>query len=149
MTTAKQDAQALVDEFMPFARQMLAEYREFLPYGGHMKLDGEIVHEGATTGQERSPSQDLIDVLRAAHRKQAEERSIMAACVVYDMRIVPPNRTEKQDAIAFEIDHRGGYSAVVIFPYQFADDGSPVTEAPFAMHGEEAIFPASSGTNQG
>jgi len=141
MSVAKQDAQTLVDEFMPFAQKMLTEYQEFLPFGGHMKLGGEIVHEGATTGEEHSESQDLIDILRSAHRKQAEENSIVAACVVYDIRIVPPNQTEKQDAIAFEIDHWENYSGVVVFPYQLTDDGAPVTEAPFAVRGKSAIFP--------
>ena len=140
MTTPKQDAQTLVDEFMPFARQMLTVYREFHPFGGHMKIDGEIVHEGATTGAEISPSQDLIDILRDAHRTQASEETIRAACIVYDIRTVPPGQTDKQDAIAFEIDHRDDYSAVIIFPYEFAEDGNPATAAPFAVTGQSAIF---------
>lgn len=106
MPTAKEDAQTLVDEFMPFAKQMLVEYQEFLPFGGRMAIDGEIVHVGATTGEERSESQPLIDILREAHRGQARVGLIRASCTVYDIRTVPPNRTEKQDAIAFEIDHR-------------------------------------------
>ena len=147
MTTAKQGAQTLIDEFMPFAKMMLTDYQEFLPFGGHMKLDGEIVHEGATTGEEQSASQDLIDILRSAHRQQAEEQSIVAACIVYDMRIIPPNRTEKQDAIAFEVDHRDGYSGVIVYPYRFAEDNTPITEAPFAIRGESGIFPPSTNNN--
>ncbi|MGJ8697572.1 MAG: hypothetical protein ACSHYF_14740 [Verrucomicrobiaceae bacterium] len=138
--TAKQDAQKLVDEFMPFAKQMLGKHQEFLPYGGRMAIGGEIVHVGATTGEEISESHPLIHILREAHREQAQAGVIRASCTVYDIRTVPPNRTEKQDAIAFEVDHRDDYSRVVIFPYAISDSGEIVTEAPFAVGGEAAIF---------
>jgi len=139
--TAKEDAQSLVDELMPFAKQMLGQYREFLPYGGHMTLDGEIVHEGATTGEERSESKALIDILRNTHRDQAHENSIRAACIVYDMSIIPPNKTVKHDAITFELDHCDDYSGVAVFPYTITDAGDVVTESPFGMRGQQAIFP--------
>lgn len=140
--TAKDDAQSLVDELLPFAKRMLGEYREFLPYGGHMRVDGEIVHEGATTGEERSKSQPLIDILRDAHREQARMGSIRAACIVYDMRIVPPKRTEKQDAIAFELDHRDDYSGVAVYPYTIDDSGAVCIETPFGFRGQGDIFPS-------
>lgn len=138
--TAKDDAQSLVDELMPFAKRMLGEYREFMPYGGHMKLDGEIVYEGATTGEKRSKSQPLIDNLRDAHREQARVGSIRAACIVYDMRIIPPKRTEKLDAIAFELDHRDDYSGVAVYPYTIDDSGSVSIVTPFGFRGQGDIF---------
>lgn len=141
MPTAKEDTQTLVDEFMPFARKMLDKYREFLPFGGRIATDGKIIHEGATTGMERSPSQDLIDILRDEHRKQAIEQSIRASCIVYDISIVPPGCTEKQDAIAFEIDHRDSYSRVIVYPYTISDAGEIMTEAAFAVRGQNNIFP--------
>lgn len=140
MPTAKEDAQALVDEFMPFAGQMLTKHREFFPFGGRMSVDGEITHEIASDGTEQPPSQTLIDLLRQAHRQQAAEREIRAACIVYDIRTIPPGKSEKQDAIAFELDHRDDYSVVVVFPYSFAGDGELQIEAPFASAGDGSIF---------
>ncbi|MEM1085370.1 MAG: hypothetical protein AAGI48_14755 [Verrucomicrobiota bacterium] len=138
--TAKEDAQALVDEFMPFAEEMLAKHREFFPFGGRMSVEGEITHEGASDGIEQPPSQTLIDLLRQAHKQQAAEKEIRAACIVYDIRTIPPGKSEKQDAIAFELDHRDEYSVVVVFPYSFAGDGELQIEAPFASKGDGTVF---------
>ncbi len=140
MSTAEDDAQSLVDELMPFAEQMLTMHREFFPFGGRMSVSGEITHEGASDGTEHPHSQVLIDLLRKAHKQQAEKKEIRAACIVYDIRTIPPNKTEKQDAIAFEIDHRDDYSIVVVFPYSFIGDGELQIEAPFAVAGEGNIF---------
>jgi hypothetical protein len=138
----KADGEAFLDALLPFAEQMLREHREFFPFGGSMKPDGEIVHESSHTGSEHPPSQELIDLLRQAHQKAAAERQIRACAIVYDIRTVPPGRSQKQDAIALAVDHCGGYSAVVIFPYSFGADGELAIEAPFAVQGERAIFPA-------
>ena len=69
----KGDGEKLLDSLLPFAEKMLKEHREFFPFGGHMTLDGEITHEGAYNGSEHPPSQELIDLLRAAHRRDAQE----------------------------------------------------------------------------
>ncbi|SHK00828.1 hypothetical protein SAMN02745181_3018 [Rubritalea squalenifaciens DSM 18772] len=140
MPTAKEDAQALVDEFMPFAELMLTKHREFFPFGGRMSVGGEITHEGASDGTEQPPSQTLIDLLRQAHKQQAAKKEIRAACIVYDIRTIPPGKAEKQDVIAFELDHRDDYSVVVVFPYSFAGGGELQIEAPFASPGDGAIF---------
>ena len=140
MPTAKEDAQSLVDELMPFAKQMLTTHGEFMPYGGHMKLNGEIVHEGATTGEERSRSQPLIDILRSSHSEAARDGRIRAACIVYDILIAPPEQSQKVDAIAFEIDHREEYSAVLFYPYALSGDEVVFVQAAFGGRGQNAIF---------
>ena len=48
MTAAKQNAQTLVDDFMPLGRRMLTEYQEFIPFGGHIKFDGEPLAQRET-----------------------------------------------------------------------------------------------------
>ena len=102
--------------------------------------DGTITHEGAYNGTEQPPSQELIDLLRQAHQKSARAKTLRACATVYDIRTVPPGRTEKQDAIAVAIDHVSGYSAVVIFPYSFGPDNKLQVEAAFAVEGTQEIF---------
>jgi hypothetical protein len=54
---------------------------------------------------------------------------------------IAPGATVKQDAIAVNLDHRGDYSVVVMFPYVFSSSGELVVSAPFASPGARAIFP--------
>jgi len=106
MSQAKNDAQILVDEFMPFAIKMLTEYREFLPYGGHMKSSGEIVHQGASNGEERPKSINLINILRESNLERAKKLEIKASCIVYDTSLESFADIEQDNAIAFELDHK-------------------------------------------
>jgi hypothetical protein len=139
--TAKADGEKLLASLLPFAEQMLQQHREFFPFGGHMSPDGTITHEGAENGTDRPPSQELIDLLRQAHQWNAAAQKIRACATIYDIRTIPPGRTEKQDAIAAAIDHVSGYSAVVIFPYSFDASQKLQIESPFAVEGTHDVFP--------
>jgi hypothetical protein len=140
MNAAKTDAKAVLDVVLPFAHQMLRDYREFLPFGGRMAPDGTIAHVGATTGREHSPSKELIQIMRDAFQREAQSGLLRTSAIVYDIRTVPPGHSEKQDAIAASIDHVSGYSAVIIYPYAFAPGGELNVESPFAVEGDYAIF---------
>jgi len=137
---AKADGEKLLDSLLPFAEQMLQQHGEFFPFGGRMALDGAIIHEGAYNGTEQPPSQELIDLLRQAHQRDAAARTLRACAAIYDIRTVPRDRTEKQDAIAAAIDHVSGYSAVIIFPYSFDAAQKLRVESPFAVEGAHDIF---------
>jgi hypothetical protein len=136
----KADSEALMNSLLPFAHRMLRDHGEFFPFGGYMKSDGEIVWEGATTGAERPPSQELLDILRCEHRRRAVNREIRACATIYDVRVVPPNQEVKKDAIATELDHRTGYTVTVFFPYHFDATGELCIDPPFAHSGLGGIF---------
>lgn len=130
-----------MNDLRPFAERMLREHREFFPFGGRMKLDGTIVWEGAQEeGNEHPQSQTLIDILLDAHQRQANEGQIKACATIYDVRVIPPGKAEKQDAIAIALDHCDGYSVVVFFPYYFGADGELNIEEPFANPGSAVVF---------
>ncbi len=137
---AKDDAQALVDEFITFAEKLLREHGEFYPFGGHMKVDGRIVWEGASDKTEHPRSQPLIEILREAHRNRALNGEIRASCIVYDILAIPPGKEEKQDAIAIEIDHRDSYSVFVVFPYTLTSNGVLDVELPYAVSRHNTTF---------
>jgi hypothetical protein len=136
----KSDAEVLLAEFLPFAEMMLAEHGEFSPFGGRMTLHGEIVWEGASNGRDRPLSQDLIALLRNEHRDLAERGLIKASAILYDVRITPPGCTSKQDAIAVELDHEGGYSAIVYYPYRLDSAAELHVGPPFAHKGANSTF---------
>lgn len=137
---AKADADTLLASLMPFAQHMLEKDREFFPFGGCMAPDGTITHEGAYNGSEHPPSKELIDILRQSHRTAARAKNLRACAIVYDIRTIPPGRTETQDAVAAAIDHVSGYSVIVIFPYSFDAEQELQVEAPFAIEGARDIF---------
>jgi hypothetical protein len=138
---AKADAEKLLDSLMPFAKKMLQERHEFFPFGGKMTHDGKIVCDAAYDGREQPPSQALIDLLRQAHQAEARAQKIRVCAIIYDIRTIPPGRTQKQDAIAAAIDHASGYSVVVVFPYAFDVQKNLQVDSPFAVDGAHDIFP--------
>jgi len=137
---AKADVEQLLGSLLPFAQEMLQQHHEFFPFGGHIAMDGTIEHHGAYDGTEHPPSQTLIDILRQAFQRLAHDRNLRACAIIYDIRTIPPGRTEKQDAIAASVDHVSGYSAVIIYPYVFDAEQKLQVETPFAIEGPHEIF---------
>jgi hypothetical protein len=104
-----------------------------------MMPDGSMQHFAASDGTEHHKSSDLIDLLVAKFREAGHQGKYKATGIVYDVRTIPPGTTEKTDAIAVRLDHRDGYSVVVMIPYRLA--GGELTKGPiFAVKGDAAIF---------
>jgi hypothetical protein len=87
---AHEDLNQLMRELLPFAKQMLAEHGEFLPFGGYVDVGGGITHVGLWTGEEQPPSQEVIDVINAGLRERAERREIRASGLCADVLALPP-----------------------------------------------------------
>jgi hypothetical protein len=137
---AKGECETLMNEMMPLAEKMLSQFREFYPYGGYMKFNGEIVHVGAKEpGTDRPKSKDLIAILKNSFASLAETNQCKATAIVYDVVIPLPGRNRQSDAIQFCLDHVDNYSAEVFFPYQLADH-KIVYEESFAQEGKYEIF---------
>jgi hypothetical protein len=141
LVDAKADVQRLVDSALPFAEQMLRQYQEFHPFGAHIGNDGRIGNDGAYDGDEHPNPADLIELLERSYREDATRKGLRACVILYDVRVVPPGKKEKQDAIAAAVDHRAGLSLVVVYPYRFDANHELQIEAPFTMKGATNIFP--------
>jgi hypothetical protein len=139
-SNAKADAEQLLGSVLPFAEKMLQQHHEFFPFGGHMTPDGKIGLDGTHDGAEHPPSQTLIDQLQQSFQQSARTQNLRSCAIVYDIRTVPPCRTEKQDAIAALVDHVSGYSVVVVYPYKFDGQKKLQVEAPFATEGSYKVF---------
>jgi len=138
--TPKQDCEALMNAVLPFGKQMLLRARELYPFGGTMSVAGEVAQVAGWTGAERPPSRQVIALLNGGFRDGAALGKYRATALVYDIRVVPPGSTEKQDAIAVNLDHREAYSVVVVFPYTFSEAGALKLGSPFAQPGAALIF---------
>jgi hypothetical protein len=140
MKQAKADCEALLSSVFPLAEKMLTEHREFYPYGATMGRDGQINYAGADNGTVRPKSADLIELLKTGYIAGARSGQYEATALVMDTLFTADATTGKTDAIAVALDHRDGYSVMVIYPYRF-EAGRLVIEAPIAQQGAAEIFP--------
>jgi hypothetical protein len=75
----KQESDILINEVLPVAKRMLNEHGEFFPYGGYMKLNGEIVHVGAKDSEtDRPKSKVLISILQNSFKEMTDEKKCKA-----------------------------------------------------------------------
>jgi hypothetical protein len=139
----KHDLEQLLSAVMPFAEQMLMKYGEFIPYGSTVNGDGKIAAVGGDTGDQHPKSQETIDLLRGAFRRQAQAGTIVACALVYDIRTIPPGQSKKTDAVAVNLDHRGGMSIIVIYPYSIENKKVALGKS-WAVKGEGKIFSSGS-----
>lgn len=142
MSSAKQDVEALMNDFIGFAEQMLSEHGEFFPYGAAMKPNGELVSVAGYAGTEQPPSQEIIDLLNDGFVNAARSGEYKATALFYDVRVSLPDDGTKSDAVAVALDHKDNYSAVVLLPYQIHDGQVSFGEI-FAQQGANSIFGSS------
>jgi hypothetical protein len=140
MSSPKADCEDLMNAVLPFAEQMLATHAEFIPFGGATRPDGEIVSIAGYDGSEHPKSVEIIALMKEAFITAAQKSEYKATAIVYDVRVVLPSTKEKSDAIAVSLNHRDGYSVIVLFPYKI-DAAKLVWGEIFANKGEADIFP--------
>jgi hypothetical protein len=136
----KAELEKLLDGALPFAQEMLAKHAEFYPYGATMDPTGKITSVGGYTGDEHPKPTEVIDLLKAAYRRDGETGKIMACALVYDIRTIPPGQTQKTDAVRVDLDHRDGMSVVMVYPYKIDAVKKVQFSTPFAMKGAGDIF---------
>ena len=137
----KEECEQLMGQvLMPFAKKMLEEHQEFLPFGGSILADGTLTSVGSYTGEESPHSNQVIEFLLGAFRAQAKQKQIRASGIAFDVRVVPPGESEKTDAIAVRLDHAGGFSVIVFHPYRISEGHEVLFSAPFAHKGAGDVF---------
>jgi hypothetical protein len=143
---AHNDLNQLLNVLLPFAEQMLLKRGEFFPFGSCMRQTGKIVAHAAYTGDERPPSQSLIDLMTQAFRRQADDRQIRAAGICHDVRTIPPGQAEKCDAVCASSEHQSGEAVDVFLPYKKDPIGGVVYGQIFAIPRTPQFFVQLRGT---
>ena len=134
------DLDALLNDLLPFGERMLAEFGEFLPFGGKITGDGEHISVGAQGSSERSKSKELIDIMTDAFRSAAAAGKIRAAGICFDVRVVPPGQVDKTDAIQLALERDGGDSVDVFVPYAVLPNGQVTYGELFAAERTPTMF---------
>jgi len=75
-----------MNELLPFAERMLAQFGEFHPFGGKMLSDGSIVHVGADAGEEHPPGSRLVELMKTVFAKEGAAGAIRCAAIVVNVR---------------------------------------------------------------
>jgi len=136
---AHPDLDALLNDLLPFAQQMLAKHGEFYPFGGSMTADDKHISVGAKGESDHPRSQELIDLLTEAFRGDAVTGRIRAAGICFDVRVVPPGQVDKTDAIQMSLEREG--EAVDLFvPYAQLPGGACTYGAMFASQRTPEFF---------
>jgi hypothetical protein len=136
----KEECQMILDATLPIVETLLEKNGEFFPTGAYMSSTGTISHLSFYDGREQPPSVDVMDGMKSALRALATKAEIKAYAMLYDVRVVPPGKTVKQDAIAIDLEHRDDYQVTVIFPYTLEKGHKPILDAPFATAKKREIF---------
>jgi hypothetical protein len=140
MATPKEECEELMSAVMPHAEELLARHGEFFPFGATLSPSNEVILTAAELAEREAPSLDVIRLLEEGFRRGAAQARYKATALVYDVRVVPPKKAEKQDAIAVRLDHRDRYAVVVYFPYVLTPSGEPALDAPFVTAVDAPIF---------
>ena len=133
------DLDALLAAALPAAREFLAKYGEFYPFGFSMTSTGETGMLAASDGSENPNSTDLLTTLYDGLRGQAD--SLRGAAIVSDVRVKDPD----SDAIRVELEHRAGMAIVVLLPYRVEKKllGRQVDYGEMSLEGvDRRIWPA-------
>lgn len=141
MTDSKREAERLMNDLLPFAKQMLTEYGEFHPFGGFIRADGSIVQVGVDDPRSEFPkASELLEIMRSDFRRRAIQEGITAAAVVFNVAVVAPGSREKTDAIQVTVEHRASYCADVFIPYRLRTGGVLEFGTSFAQQGTGRVF---------
>jgi hypothetical protein len=135
----KQESEKLLNAVLPFAERMLSQRREIRPFGVALTRDGKIIATHRYPSEHRPPSPNSVAIIEKGLQQGASSGRYKAVALVLDMLVVPPGTNDKQHAIAIRLDHRGGYSVIVFYPYDLGADSLAIGK-PFSEWGEQKIF---------
>jgi len=89
---------ALLDALIRFAQETLAKHGGFFPFAAAVTGTGAVEMVGGHTGEERLPSQAVIDLLYQGLADRAQGGEIRASGVCFDVRL-----RERDDTDAIQV----------------------------------------------
>jgi len=139
---SREDLDILLEMAVSAAQQMLSKYGEFFPFGVSIDNDGKPAMNMADIGEEQPESEAVIAFLKEAFGKNAKEGSIRATGICLDVRVCPPEQSEKTDAIQVQLEHQDGEAIDAYLPYRKNFLKRYKYGQVFACEGEACIFSA-------
>ena len=128
---------AAIDSFVVTVRDMaawaLVTPAAHVPVGALQDASGNVesvvgAQKSATT---LTPDSVLVS-FRQALGSSARGRKLQTIGLAYFRSVVPPGGVKPVPVLVVEVEHRSGYRANVVFPYEHTGE-QPVFEAPFTI----------------
>jgi len=142
--TPKEECEAMMDELIGSAEELLVQDGEFHPFAAILGAEGQIQRVAATPQGAGGLVAQLAASLKA---RAAEPRQVRAACIVSLVSVERPGTQVAINAIRMALDHQQDYAAHVFFPYELrsnvANPDAPhevVFGEPFAARGVSFAF---------
>ena len=144
VTPARQ-ARASIDSFVVAVRDMaawaLVTPAAHIPVGGILDSVGEVATVvGARSETIFTPDSVLVS-FRLALANAARRSTCQAIALAYMAHLVPPQGGMPIDAVVVEVEHRSGYRANIVFPYQRDEAQEPVFGSSFSRPGTLRALP--------
>ena len=144
VTPARQ-ARASIDSFVVAVRDMaawaLVTPAAHIPVGGILDSVGEVATVvGARSETIFTPDSVLVS-FRLALANAARRSTCQATALAYMAHMVPPRGGTPVDAVVVEVEHRNGYRANIVFPYQRDEAQEPVFGTSFSRPGTLRVLP--------
>lgn len=127
----------VLEALLPFAHQLLDKHGEFFPFGAAMGRDGKVSMVAGDTGTKHPPSDEVLELIREAMRRDREKYVAVGLC--YDVRVRTSADSPPTDAICVSLEHRDGMAVDVVEPY--AKGGSKMEYGALsARQGRKIVF---------
>lgn len=138
-TDVEAETEGLLEVILPMALELVGQQGGFQPFGVALKSGGETIAVNPYDGDGEPEAEELIELLKLAFRREAENGTYLATAIAFSVYVTPPGETERSEAIAVMLDHFKDYSIVVFQPYVAGEDGLQVGEM-FGQDGDNEIF---------
>lgn len=136
---AKQDLEKLVREMLPLAKHALEERGNFAPFGGALLPDGEIRRIEPEPEEAPASGERLVEDLAQRLRGGANSGDYRATVALVNVRVRQPGG-DPRDAVQVKLDHSGGTSLELFFPYRMKRPGVATFGRAFSREGDNQIF---------
>ena len=113
----KPDIGALATQLFKLSETILRKSGNFLPHAMVLTTDGEIIQVGATTGNYRANSVEILPILHEGLRQQAKKFDLKAIGVAGNVTITLEGQ-QPTKAIKVLVEHKRGLAVALYLPFK-------------------------------
>lgn len=118
---AKADFQEMVDAALPFAKRMLTECGEFIPFGVRLPRVGRAELIAGDVGDEHPRSEEVMSLLEGTLRRMAAGAQIRGGAVCFMGSVTRPGHSLSIDVATFRMAHIDSEMLDVYLPYKIEE----------------------------